>query len=139
MYNLLALAIMKQPENLESHGRHIILDYVGYIAPQKDDGQWILEIMRDVIANSTAKEVHSHVTQFDGSNSPLGFAAVVVLDESHFSAHCYSELGWLAIDCFTCGSADTESIVKEFTDILQKKIPTLKATQRKTVERFLHD
>ena len=115
------------------------MDYVGYIAPQKDDGQWMLEIMRDVIANSTAKEVHSHVTQFDGCNSPLGFAAVVVLDESHFSAHCYSELGWLAIDCFTCGSADTESIVKEFTDILQEKIPTLRTTQEKTVERFLHD
>ena len=84
MYNLLALATMKQPERPESHGRHIILDYIGYVAPQKDDGKWILGIMRDIIANSTAIEVHSHVTQFDGSNSPLGFAAVVVLDESHF-------------------------------------------------------
>ena len=130
---------MYNAERLEPHGRHIILDYVGYISPQKDDGEWILGIMRDVIANSKANEVHSHVTQFDGSNSPLGFAAVVVLDESHFSAHCYSELGWLAIDCFTCGSADTESIVKEFTDILQEKIPTLRTTQKKTVERFLHD
>ena len=139
MYNLLAGAIMNQPENLESHGRHIILDYVGYTPQQEDDGNWILGIMREVIAKSTATEVHSHVTQFDGSTSPLGFAAVVVLDESHLSAHCYSELGWLAIDCFTCGSADTESIVQELTDILQKQIPTLKATQRKTVERFLHD
>ena len=139
MYNLLAVPTMTKPENLESHGRHIILDYVGYNSPKKDDGEWILGIMRDVIANSTATEVHSHVTQFDGNTSPLGFAAVVVLDESHFSAHCYSELGWLAIDCFTCGSADTESIVKQFTHILQEKIPTLKATQRKTVERFLHD
>ena len=40
MYNLLALATMKQPEKLESHGRHIILDYIGYVAPQKDDGKW---------------------------------------------------------------------------------------------------
>ena len=130
---------MYNSEGLEPHGRHIILDYVGYISPQKDDGEWILGIMRDVIANSKANEVHSHVTQFDGSNSPLGFAAVIVLDESHFSAHCYSKLGWLAIDCFTCGSADTEAIVKEFTDILQEKIPTLRTTQKKTVERFLHD
>ena len=39
---------------------------------------------------------------------PLGFAAVVLVDESHVTAHCYSDRGWLAIDCFTCGESDPE-------------------------------
>ena len=32
--------------------------------------------------------------------SPPEFASVVLLDESHVSAHCYSETGLLAIDAF---------------------------------------
>lgn len=124
--------------DLTPHGKHIFIDFVGYAPPIVNDGEYILELMRECIRNSTATEVHSHVTQFDGSSSPLGFAAIVVLDESHFSAHCYSELGWLAIDCFTCGSADTEAIVSNFTSKLAELIPTLEVTQRKTVDRFLH-
>lgn len=48
--------------------------------------------------------VHRHVETFDGSESPPGFASVALLDESHMSAHCYSDQGKLAFDVFTCGS-----------------------------------
>ena len=125
-------------DGLIPHGKHIFIDFVGYVSPTGKDGEMILALMRECIRNSTATEVHSHVTQFDGISSPLGFAAIVVLDESHFSAHCYSELGWLAIDCFTCGRADTEAIVSSFTSKLEDLIPTLEVTQRKNVDRFLH-
>jgi len=100
--------------NLKSHGSHIFVDYTGYSPIDKDDGNWMLQIMRDAVINSEAKEVHSHVEQFDGITSPPGFAAVVLLDESHVTAHCYSEKGWLAIDCFTCGQCDPETIVDKF-------------------------
>ena len=131
-------SIMTGYGDLVPHGRHIFIDFVGYVPPTENDGKLILALMRECIRNSTATEVHSHVTQFDGNSSPLGFAAIVVLDESHFSAHCYSELGWLAIDCFTCGSANTEAIVSSFTSKLEDLIPTLEVTQRKNVDRFLH-
>ena len=83
------------------HGKHIFLDYTGYSPQGDDDGSWMLQVMRDAVKNSDASDVHSHVEQFDGITSPPGFASVVLLDESHVTAHCYSEKGWLAIDCFT--------------------------------------
>ena len=61
--------------------------------------------MRRSVAESAVREVHhkSVVLGLDG-NSPLGFTSCVLIDESHVTAHCYSDRGWLAVDVFTCGS-----------------------------------
>ena len=55
------------------------------------DGEWVLSVLRECIRKSGVREVHSHVEIFDGEDSPPGFAAVVLIDESHVTAHCYSE------------------------------------------------
>ena len=124
--------------NLRSHGRHVFLDYPGYSPVDRDDGKWMLQIMRDAVTNSEAKEVHSHVEQFDGITSPPGFAAVVLLDESHVTAHCYSEKGWLAIDCFTCGQCDPNTIVDQIHMALERVMPNLKLIKKSGHDRFLY-
>ncbi|NCG41965.1 MAG: hypothetical protein GWO84_00265 [Euryarchaeota archaeon] len=124
--------------NLKSHGSHIFADYTGYSPIDKDDGNWMLQIMRDAVINSEAKEVHSHVEQFDGNTSPPGFAAVVLLDESHVTAHCYSQKGWLAIDCFTCGQCDPETIVDQIHMALERVMPNLKLIKKSNHDRFLY-
>ena len=124
--------------NLKSHGSHIFVDYTGYSPITDDDGNWMLQIMRDAVINSEAKEVHSHVEQFDGITSPPGFAAVVLLDESHVTAHCYSEKGWLAIDCFTCGQCDPDTIVDQIHMALERVMPNLKLIKKSSHDRFLH-
>ncbi|MGB1491027.1 MAG: S-adenosylmethionine decarboxylase family protein, partial [Candidatus Poseidoniaceae archaeon] len=91
-----------------SHGSHIMLDCTGSIGIS---GDWMLEVMKEAVDNSGARRVHSHVENFDGTVSPPGFAAVVLLDESHVSAHCYSDVGLLAIDAFSCGKTDPSSII----------------------------
>lgn len=96
---------------MNAHGQHIFLDFTGYEAPVAEDGAWMLDVLERAVAQSDARNVHAHVAQFDGTVSPPGFAAVVLLDESHVSAHCYSEQGWLAVDCFTCGGTDPANIV----------------------------
>ena len=58
--------------NLKSHGSHIFVDYTGYSPITDDDGHWMLQIMRDAVTNSEAKEVHSHVEQFDGYHFTTG-------------------------------------------------------------------
>ena len=78
-------------------GKHVILDCSGAFEAEGND---ILKILEEKVDESNARRVHSHVEIFDGSISPLGFAAIVLLDESHVSAHCYSEIGLLAIDIF---------------------------------------
>lgn len=121
-----------------AHGQHIFLDYNGFFPAEHQDGKWVLSILQEVVARSTATEVHAHVELFDGITSPPGFAAVVLLDESHLTAHCYSELGWLAIDAFTCGGTDPSELVSDLKAVLASEMPALVLMQEQKVNRFLH-
>tara|TARA_B100000925_G_scaffold203242_1_gene154253 strand:- start:714 stop:1163 length:450 start_codon:yes stop_codon:yes gene_type:complete len=126
--------------NLQSHGKHVFVDYVNF-QPQHDwhDGQWILKILQNALNRCGIREVHAHVEIFDGEVSPPGFAAVVLIDESHVSAHCYLDRGWLAIDAFTCGDNDPDKIVDIIHDSLISTSPNVKQMRRDSVKRFLHD
>ena len=122
----------------KAHGFHVMVDYTEFFPNTLELGKTMLKIMESAIDNSAAKRVHSHIEIFDGVTSPPGFAAVILLDESHFSAHCYSDKGWLAIDCFTCGGADAEAIVDEIDQQLKRLSPTIILEQRTTANRFLN-
>ena len=117
-----------------SHGSHIMLDCTGAVGI---DGDWMLELMKRAVDLSGARRVHSHVENFDGTVSPPGFAAVVLLDESHVSAHCYSETGLLAVDAFSCGNTDPARIIEVVESRLSSEYPRLTINKRKRVERFL--
>lgn len=70
--------------------------------------------MLDAMARGAKKagaNVISQVRYHFGHNSPPGFTAVVVLDESHCSAHCYADLGMIALDVFTCGQTDPADVL----------------------------
>ena len=123
---------------MNAHGQHIFLDFTGYEAPVAEDGAWMLDVLERAVAQSDARNVHAHVAQFDGSVSPPGFAAVVLLDESHVSAHCYSEQGWLAIDCFTCGGTDPFNIVDFIINEFNSTMPNLELKRRDVQDRFIH-
>lgn len=122
----------------KAHGTHIMADYTGFFPNVEDIGKWMLGLMEHAIDESTANRVHSHIENFDGTTSPPGFAAVVLLDESHLTAHCYSDKGWLSIDCFTCGSTDTASIIDTIDDALQITSPDIKLEKRKAESRFIN-
>ena len=114
-------------------GRHITLDYIGF----SGEGEWILKVLRAAVSRSNAREVHAHVEEFDGIESPLGFAAVVLIDESHVSAHCYADEGILAVDCFTCGGIDPTGIVDDIHEQLSEAIPSIELIQRTELDRFV--
>ena len=119
-----------------SRGGHVVLDYTGYSSPVDDDGEWMLQVLRDCVHRAGIKEVHAHVAQFDGSESPPGFAAVVLIDESHVSAHCYSESGLLAVDIFTCGGSDPGLLADEIHSIVVDAVPGLALSGREHLDRF---
>ena len=122
-----------------AHGKHVYVDYVGFQSNQSStDGRWILKILQNAVNKCGIREVHSHVEIFDGEHSPPGFAAVVLIDESHVSAHCYSDRGWLAIDAFTCGSHDPENIMDIIHESLTLSSPNIIQMRRDTVNRFIH-
>ena len=125
-------------EMMNAHGTHIFLDFTGYEAQVEEDGAWMLELLERAVEQSDARNVHANVVQFDGTVSPVGFAAVVLLDESHVSAHCYSDQGWLAVDCFTCGGTNPAVIADYVQDELTKTMPNLTLERRSVHDRFLH-
>ena len=96
---------------MSSHGKHICVDYSCCDFTNGRNGKWMLELMRVAIKSANVREVHAHVEEFDGSQSPTGFAAVVLLDESHVSAHCYYDRGILAVDAYTSGDSEPEPII----------------------------
>jgi len=121
-----------------AHGKQVFIDYIGCNFNDEKNGSWMLELMRIAVESAGVREVHSHVEEFDGTQSPTGFAAVVLLDESHVSAHCYYEKGLLAIDAFTCGDGDPDLII----DIIHEKLVTeminIKLISREKISRFKH-
>lgn len=122
----------------KAHGTHVLVDYTNFFPEVDNVGNWMLALMEQTIDESTANRVHSYVAHFDGISSPLGFAAVVLLDESHLTAHCYSERGWLSIDCFTCGSTDPEAIIDNLNQVLMAQSSELTIMKRKTENRFIN-
>ncbi len=119
-----------------SRGKQICVDYVKCDFNDIRNGQWMLELMRYAVKNANVREVHSHVEEFDGSESPPGFAAVVLLDESHVSAHCYYENGLLAIDAFTCGTGDPSVIIDLIHERLISEMKYIKEVGRNEIKRF---
>lgn len=63
-------------------------------------------------ATRAGATVISQVRYHFGHNSPPGFTAMVLLDESHISAHCYADLGLIALDVFTCGSTNPRDVLR---------------------------
>jgi S-adenosylmethionine decarboxylase len=61
-------------------------------------------------AECAGANVISQVRYRFGHDSPPGFTAMVLLDESHCSAHSYADLGLIAMDVFTCGDTDPHDV-----------------------------
>lgn len=88
-----------------AQGHHLLIDCRN--VPREtclDDGGMLAAMAR--AATRAGATVISQVRYRFGASSPPGFTAVVLLDESHCSAHTYADAGMIALDLFTCGSTD---------------------------------
>ena len=77
--------------------------------------------MLDSLAASARKAgatVISQARYHFGHNSAAGFTAMILLDESHCSAHAYADEGMLAIDIFTCGSTDPNDVLAHLCELI---------------------
>ena len=120
-----------------SHGKQVCIDYSNCdFIEQKRHGTWMLNLMQYAVKSAGVREVHAHVEEFDGTLSPTGFAAIVLLDESHVSAHCYYDKGILAIDAFTCGGSDPNLIIDIIHDKLSSEMKDIREVSRNEINRF---
>ena len=92
-------------------GRHLLIDCSRVPRSVCLDDQAMLDTMARA-ARRAGATVISQVRYHFGHDSEPGFTAIVLLDESHCSAHSYAELGQIAMDIFTCGKTSPEKILE---------------------------
>lgn len=83
-----------------SLGKHVILELYGCEFEVLNRDDVLIQAFKDAVgkARMTLLDISTH--KFD----PFGFTAVALLSESHMSIHTYPELGYAAVDVFTCGN-----------------------------------
>lgn len=91
-------------------GKHLLIDCRNVRRDVCLDDRRMLATMARA-AERAGATVISQVRYKFGSDSPAGFTAVVVLDESHCSAHTYADDGLIALDIFTCGATDPREVL----------------------------
>lgn len=126
---------------VESHGKHVFADFVWNVEIDKIDdvllANTVFRIMKNSVKNTKMTVVHEKMCILGQTEeSPPGFCSVLLIDESHISAHCYSDRGWLALDAFTCGGTDPVPIMEYIIFSLKLVFPSLKCTYYKTHKRF---
>jgi len=84
---------------LQSLGRHVLAEIYGCRFEVLND----IKMVQDIMINA-ALEAGAEVREFVFHKfSPQGISGVVVISESHLAIHTWPELGYAAVDVFTCG------------------------------------
>lgn len=99
-------------------GTHLIAELGGCNHEALNNEEFLREKLREAaqIAGASVLSVHSH--QF----TPVGVTTFALLAESHISIHTWPELGYAAVDAFTCGqSMRTELAIESVAHALDSK------------------
>ena len=84
---------------MECLGLHLLVELYGCDKYILNDVKRIESIMVDSANKVYATILQVGFHQFD----PQGVSGVVLIAESHFTIHTWPELGYAAVDIFTCG------------------------------------
>jgi S-adenosylmethionine decarboxylase len=110
-----------------SVGAHVLLDLYGVPAARLDDLEGLRASLEKAARDGGAHVVDSRFSRF----LPHGASGVVILAESHVAIHTWPELGFAAVDVFTCGPPDVASRVADH--VVTLLAPT--SCHRRTIAR----
>lgn len=91
-------------------GRHIIAELYNCDLEKIDDVSFVENCMLSAAEKAGATVINSTFHHF----SPFGVSGVIVIQESHFSIHCWPEYGYASIDIYTCGETVDPWIAYEY-------------------------
>ncbi|HHY93655.1 MAG TPA: S-adenosylmethionine decarboxylase proenzyme [Firmicutes bacterium] len=96
-------------------GRHVLAEVYGCDEDIINDVQAVERILVRAAREAGAEVRETAFHKF----SPQGVSGVVVISESHLAVHTWPELGYAAVDVFTCGERvdpwlACDLIVKQF-------------------------
>ncbi|MDP3245087.1 MAG: adenosylmethionine decarboxylase [bacterium] len=89
-------------------GREIIADLKGCDPRVIDDVDLLKRLVQEAIRTTKHHLLDLSARKFQ----PVGVTVVGILAESHISLHTYPEIGYVAVDVFTCGANKPEPILE---------------------------
>ncbi len=96
---------------MKSIGTHLIMELWG--CSNLESASLVEKALRDVVTATKTTLMELTVVPF----TPVGVTAVAVVAESHISIHTWPELGYAAVDVFTCGdAADPDAAIPVLKD-----------------------
>jgi S-adenosylmethionine decarboxylase proenzyme len=107
-------------------GQHILIDYYGCSVEVLNDALLLEKYLLETayLIGATVVSV-----QFNAFN-PIGVSGVVIIAESHLTIHTWPELGYAAVDFFTCGFMDTRVGLGYLEGVLEAKEVEVKKVER---------
>lgn len=109
-----------------SNGRHLILDLYDCDPAVLDDFEELQRLLESslVMANATILRIIGEKFK------PQGVTLLALLAESHASIHTWPELGYAAVDLYTCGDKTQTHRAAEF---LKAKLKSKTAEEKELV------
>jgi S-adenosylmethionine decarboxylase len=99
-----------------SKGRHLILDLYGCDPGILDDYDELMRLLETALNMAGANILRIFGEKF----KPQGVTLLALLAESHASVHTWPELGYAAIDLYTCGTTTATDKAATFLKIKLK-------------------
>jgi S-adenosylmethionine decarboxylase len=109
-----------------SDGRHLILDLYDCDREILNDYEGLEELLLTALQMANATILRIIGEQF----KPQGVTLLALLTESHASVHTWPEIGYCAIDLYTCGDTTQTHKAAEF---LKHKLKSKQAEQKELV------
>lgn len=109
-----------------SNGRHLILDLYDCDKDLLDNYEELERLLQVALNMAGAKILRVFGEKFQ----PQGVTLLALLAESHASIHSWPELGYVAIDLYTCGDTTNTHKAAEF---LKKKLKSKQSEERELV------
>lgn len=98
---------------MTSLGRHIIAELYNCEISRINDVTFVEKSMLKAADKAGATVINSTFHHF----SPFGVSGVIVIQESHFSIHCWPEYGYASIDIYTCGETVDPWVAYEYLKV----------------------
>ena len=99
-----------------SNGRHLILDLYDCDPEVLDDYEELQRLLEASLVMAKANVLRIFGEKFE----PQGVTLLALLSESHASIHTWPEIGYCAIDLYTCGNTTQTHRAAEFLKLKLK-------------------
>jgi S-adenosylmethionine decarboxylase len=117
---------MKEEEDFNSEGRLVAVDAHGCSFELLNSPGFLLAEASRAAEVAHMKVLAITIVPFQ----PQGLSLTLTLGESHLTIHTAPELGYAAIDVFTCGGGNAMKAAKHLMKALNPRVTTLKSQRR---------